>query len=334
MEFHRCWSIGDGTTINFWTDKWIDEHTRIRDLKENIPASAMNWKVKDVVLPSGDWNYNILQNLIPQSIIQKLHAIVPPHDSQGKDVSLWPGTSTGAFTVSAAYHLITGDIMKHADKKWAQVWKIEGMERVKVFTWQLVHDRLLTKSRLARWNITSPLCHNCHQFIENTIHVVRDCKVAVHVWQHLLSSQERGVFFMVDLHDWIDLNINNKVGRKYGTEWKEIWATACFLLWKWRNKTLHDDEFVIPEKPWQVIVEYVNTYKASMAAEELTRYSRDQSEVNISWLPPPPGWIAMNTDGAAKTSERRAGCGGVLRNDNGTWIAGFTKALGDTTAYI
>ncbi|KAK2380517.1 phragmoplast orienting kinesin [Trifolium repens] len=327
MEFHRCWSIGDGTTINFWTDKWIDEHTRISDLKENIPASAMNWKVKDVVLPSGDWNYNILQNLIPQSIIQKLHAIVPPHDSQGKDVSLWPGTSTGAFTVSAAYHLITGDIMKHADKKWAQVWKIEGMERVKVFTWQLVHDRLLTKSRLARWNITSPLCHNCHQFIENTIHVVRDCKVAVHVWQHLLSSQERGVFFMVDLHDWIDLNINNKVGRKYGTEWKEIWATACFLLWKWRNKTLHDDEFVIPEKPWQVIVEYVNTYKASMAAEELTRYSRDQSEVNISWLPPPPGWIAMNTDGAAKTSERRAGCGGVLRNDNGTWIAGFTKAL-------
>jgi ribonuclease HI len=42
----------------------------------------------------------------------------------------------------------------------------------------------------------------------------------------------------------------------------------------------------------------------------------------------------MNSDGAAKNSERRAGHGGDLLNDNGTWIAGFDKALGDTTAYM
>jgi hypothetical protein len=194
IELHRCWSIGDGATINFWTDKWIDEHTRISDFKDSIPATTSCWKVKDVVLPTGDWNYNMLQNVIPHPLIQKFYAIVPPHDSQGKDVALCPGTNTGGFTVSAAYHLLTGDTIKQAEKKWTQVWKIEGMERIKVFLWQLVHDRLLTKSRLARWNISSPLCHNCIQFEETTIHDVRDCKVVVYVWRHLLSSQECGAF--------------------------------------------------------------------------------------------------------------------------------------------
>jgi hypothetical protein len=288
IELHRCWSIGDGATINFWTDKWIDEHTRISDFKDSIPATTSCWKVKDVVLPTGDWNYNMLQNVIPHPLIQKFYAIVPPHDSQGKDVALWPGTNTGGFTVSAAYHLLTGDTMKQADKKWTQVWKIEGMERIKVFLWQLVHDRLLTKSRLARWNISSPLCHSCIQFEETTIHVVRDCKIAAYVWRHLLSSQERGAFFTVELQEWINLNINNKFGQSYGAEWKNIWATACFLLWHWRNKSLHDEEFVNPVKPWQVIVDYVNTYKASMHAEAQTRHCTTHSQVHISWLPPPP----------------------------------------------
>jgi ribonuclease HI len=56
--------------------------------------------------------------------------------------------------------------------------------------------------------------------------------------------------------------------------------------------------------------------------------------VNIAWLPPEPGWFVLNSDGAAKQSEKRAGCGGALRNDSGIWIDGFSKALGDTTAYM
>jgi ribonuclease HI len=35
-----------------------------------------------------------------------------------------------------------------------------------------------------------------------------------------------------------------------------------------------------------------------------------------------------------KARECRAGCGGVLRSDTGVWIEGFSKALGDTTAYM
>ncbi|MCI54194.1 ribonuclease H protein, partial [Trifolium medium] len=55
---------------------------------------------------------------------------------------------------------------------------------------------------------------------------------------------------------------------------------------------------------------------------------------DVSWKAPTQGWFAVNTDGAVKSEQRQAGCGGVLRNDKGEWIEGFTEYLGDTTAYM
>ncbi|GAU26714.1 hypothetical protein TSUD_314910 [Trifolium subterraneum] len=72
----------------------------------------------------------------------------------------------------------------------------------------------------------------------------------------------------------------------------------------------------------------------SFFQSNLGRHERVQQQVNINWLAPPSGWFALNTDGAAKISASRAGYGGVLRNETGIWIEGFTKALGDTTAYM
>jgi hypothetical protein len=70
---------------------------------------------------------------------------------------------------------------------------------------------------------------NSYQF-EETMHVVRDCTVAVHVWRHLLTSQERGSFFTVEFNVRIKFNLNNEFGQRYGNDWNAIWATTCFLM--------------------------------------------------------------------------------------------------------
>jgi hypothetical protein len=178
--------------------------------------------VKDVALPTGEWNLDMIQNLVPNSIVQKMHAIVPPHDSQEEDVQLWPGTNTGQFTVAAAYHLITGDDRHNCHKKWSQILKINSMERVRVFIWQMAHDRLKTKARLARWQIGNSLCNGCLHFDETTIHVLRDCPIATNIWRHLLPVHERGHFFVLDFHEWVNLNLSNKFGQNYGTDWQAI----------------------------------------------------------------------------------------------------------------
>ncbi|KAK2417534.1 Polynucleotidyl transferase, ribonuclease H superfamily protein [Trifolium repens] len=302
---------------------------------QEILEETRRWKVKDVASTAGEWNFGLIQDLVSSSIVQKMHDVVPPNASHEEDVMLWSGTNTGQFTVSAAYHLIAGDVSNNVDKKWHQIWKLDSMERIRVFIWLLVHDRLLTKARLARWQLDNSFCDRCTQFDETTLHVVRDCPTTVNILRHLLSSpQERGIFFVVEFHEWINLNLTNKFGRRYGNDWKAIWATACFLLWQWRNKSIHDAEFVSPERPWKVIEDYVNTYKISTRAEEHIGQRHVQQWMDIRWLTPAPGWFVLNTDGVAKASNQTARCGGVLRCDKGTWIEGFTKALGDTTAYI
>lgn len=57
------WSIGNGNTVNFWTDKWL-EQSIVESL--NIPLHmhpALNMKVADYIL-DGNWN-------IPMYLIQK-----------------------------------------------------------------------------------------------------------------------------------------------------------------------------------------------------------------------------------------------------------------------
>ncbi|KAE8683300.1 hypothetical protein F3Y22_tig00111210pilonHSYRG00023 [Hibiscus syriacus] len=46
------------------------------------------------------------------------------------------------------------------------------------------------------------------------------------------------------------------------------------------------------------------------------------------WLPPPVGWMKVNTDGACHTEDGLAACGGVIRNDIGAWQVGFSRFLG------
>jgi hypothetical protein len=119
---------------------------------------------------------------------------------------------------------------------------------------------------LACWQLGNAYCDNCH-FDETIIHALRDCPIAVHVWNHLISNKHRGNFYLTNLQEWIDLNLQQQIGNYSERDWSETWATTCYLLWTWRNKRQHDENFVSPSKPWLTISEYVNTYTSMRAAE-------------------------------------------------------------------
>ncbi|KAK4278488.1 hypothetical protein QN277_016327 [Acacia crassicarpa] len=51
------------------------------------------------------------------------------------------------------------------------------------------------------------------------------------------------------------------------------------------------------------------------------------------WVPPDEGWVKINVDGAVSRYESRAGCGGVIRDRSGEWVAGFTHFLGSCSVF-
>ena len=53
----------------------------------------------------------------------------------------------------------------------------------------------------------------------------------------------------------------------------------------------------------------------------------------IRWERLPQGWVKLNTDGSANGTSELAGCGGVIRNDEGQWIVGFSKCINITSSF-
>ena len=53
----------------------------------------------------------------------------------------------------------------------------------------------------------------------------------------------------------------------------------------------------------------------------------------VCWEKPPPGWAKLNTDRVTVGSSGLARCGGLIRDENGAWLARFSKNIGSTTSY-
>jgi ribonuclease HI len=285
------------------------------------------------VADDGTWDYEELQQILPEYLIMKLVACMPPQADNGPDVPLWPGERMGNFSVATAYQYLTGMQLREHEKKWHAIWRLETIERIRVFMWQVLHDRIQTKWRTAKWNLTDPYCNYCGQMEETTMHVLRDCPLAVEVWQHLLDEDHRGRFFIGQLTQWVDLNLSTDMGGTKDLAWDAVWATTCYWLWRWRNQRVHDSNYTSQWKPWSFILKFANDYKTTKYARE-TEQPCHKVMKDIQWKCPEKGWISLNTDGAAKSDTTMAGCGGILRNDNGIWITGFSKFLGSTTAYM
>ncbi|XP_061358050.1 uncharacterized protein LOC133302308 [Gastrolobium bilobum] len=140
-------------------------------------------------------------------------------------------------------------------------WKEKDQEDISPllgwsFAWLVMHRRILTKERTSYWG-GDKHCHNCTNVTEDGLHVLRDCRMVVHVWK------------------------------------------ACYIR-----------EF--------------NTARTTASLQSAPSSSNGQT----SWRPPDLGWCKLNVDGAVKTNHRVASCGGLVRDDKGGWITGFSYYIG------
>lgn len=54
----------------------------------------------------------------------------------------------------------------------------------------------------------------------------------------------------------------------------------------------------------------------------------------VCWERPPGGWCKLNTDGATSGNSGLARCGGIVRDEHGDWLAGFSRHIGITTSFV
>jgi ribonuclease HI len=109
-------------------------------------------------------------------------------------------------------------------------------------------------------------------------------------------------------------------------------TVLCHCLWTWRNKEMHDEEFVRPARPVHHIMQLAGDYIKAISNSNVVAL-RNQTVMMVGWSPPKPMYLIINTDGAYKVNQV-AGCGGVIRGSHGEWIGGFAKNVGLCSAFV
>lgn len=72
--------------------------------------------------------------------------------------------------------LCTKDNWSTQDGMWRCVWHWDGPERIRMFIWLLIQQRILTNAERVRRHLTlDASCHVCGGTVETALHVVRDC---------------------------------------------------------------------------------------------------------------------------------------------------------------
>jgi hypothetical protein len=309
LEKASIWCIGNGRTIDAWSDTWMAEGIVLEQLI-NIPQQLQRKKLHELVDAGGRWNWSLLQDWLPEEFLKRIAAVIPPSAAEQEDTRIMPGNSNNSFSVSNLYLNLKGYHGEMENTIWRRIWRLQVPERVKTFTWMMQHGRLLTNSLKSKMRLCHAMCDFCGDVEETILHVLRDCPRAREIWSCVITTNDRANFYMSEANHWIELNLHNTMHWNGEGSWSDFWVMCCHCIWSWRNKELFDENFVRPSRPLPVILKMVKEYIAAVNNTKIVA-CREKVERLVGWKPARYDYIKLNTDGAYK-ADQVAGCGGVL----------------------
>ncbi|XP_061350094.1 uncharacterized protein LOC133295304 [Gastrolobium bilobum] len=331
---HSRVQLGNGQSTMFWLDSWLpDCGPLISYAGSQFSISDTLQKVVDYVDELGQWKWNSLRQLLPDSVLHRFMNFLPPSSQDGQDHLIWNGTTDGKFTVKSAYAILAIKDTTIQQFPWESVWRWQGPERIRFFLWLMAGEKLMTNvCRLRRHMALSDLCPRCNQSSETIFHTIRDCPQSKEVWCMIMPHINQREFFNLNLHNWIISNLDSSKDWGMGSDWPLLFGILAWKIWKCRNSWVFEGD---RQNAYSLIRSAIG-FRDSVALAANPVFGagnqpRNRIERLVAWCCPPVDWVKLNVDGACDANGTRTGCGGVFRDASGTWIVGFCKNLGSGT---
>ncbi|KAK8647295.1 hypothetical protein V6N13_121040 [Hibiscus sabdariffa] len=161
-----------------------------------------------MVNANGEWDWLHFGNCLPPNLVLRIAAIKPPSVSCLDGVPAWCWDPLHAFSVRSAYRTLASCDSAREDKRWSLIASFKGSPRVRTFLWLAYWDRILTNCERMRRTLTNDASYlSCGASLEDTLHVLRDCPVAVRIWSMVVKPELLDEFFSLTLRDWLSLNL-------------------------------------------------------------------------------------------------------------------------------
>ena len=236
--------VGSGITASFWHDNWtglgplLDLTGPLGPQVIGLPKKAV---VRDAI--SGD-GWRVMNSRSRNPIISLIKNSLPCCNdiisSEADDVYLWkldhrpPTLSFSCALTWEALHPSGRPVVWHKS-----VWFKNHIPKHAFIAWVTAWNRLHTRDRMRRRGISIPPdCILCSGNDESRDHLFFSCGFSSAVWLHFLNrvSLSPPMLFM-DCLTWVsfpsrDQNISLII--------KLVFQASIYLLWKERNRRLHD----------------------------------------------------------------------------------------------
>ncbi|CAN1342709.1 Putative ribonuclease H protein At1g65750, partial [Linum perenne] len=258
----------------------------------------------------GEWDLPYLRTLLPENLVLQIAGLSPPAAHRGDDATAWGLEKDGRFRIRSAYDLLGEHEGRRRDVDWELVWRWKGPNRIKHFLWLVAHDRLLTnEERRKRTWTEDGSCSRCGHPQETVLHVLRDCSAAVNTWTHLAFRSDDRTSWDLPLLPWITHHLK-------APSTCLLFGVACWSLWKTRNEAIFTDIRTTPEALSYRIRHWTSTVGEALILVDqfITPSPPAKTVVDVSWMPPPPEWVTLNSDGFVIPETGRAAAGGLDRD--------------------
>ena len=227
----RC-TVGNGSTVLFWSDVWNnnllqDKFPRLYSYAKNKKISVAKFLTSNTLdsqfhLPLSEQAYQEYLGL--QELIQNIQV---QEDSKDSWHYMW-GNST--YSSSKFYNFPYKHVSPPAPFLW--IWQSKCCNKLRVFTWLLLMDRLNTRNILKRKkhklegnNYNCALCN--HNVEETALHLFFTCPFSQACWQHL------GVQWNLAM-DFFHMLLHAKEGFS-NPFFMEVFIISAWQIWKQRN---------------------------------------------------------------------------------------------------
>ncbi|KAL4301928.1 hypothetical protein GQ457_10G020040 [Hibiscus cannabinus] len=284
--------------------------------------------VRSFVSSTGEWNWSVLEQLLPGDKLLQISAFVPPKALMGHDTPTWRWESNRLFSTRSAYKALSNTSSMMVNSVWRLIWRQPISQRICVFLWLVVHGGLMTNVERIRLHLSGfSYCTLCRNGDEDTDHILHHCLLASSLWRRVIAPDKLNSFMTMNLQDWIAANLRDNFAPDADSgDWHVRFSVICWQLWKMRCNLLFNDLFVERD-------DFLDNC-SRLASEYIAHLSIGNSGLNqsnsamILWKKPPPGWFKANTDASVCNQTALAAVGWVLRDDCGEWVFGFSRKVG------
>lgn len=206
--------------------------------------------------------------------------------AQSRDQWVWLLEPSGHYSVNGAYRVLKGEITEEIqDRVFEDLWKLKVPNKILVFAWRLLKDRLPTRANLRRRQIevVDNTCPFCRSVEENASHLFFRCSKVIPVWWESLSWVRLVGPLPNDPKQHFLQHVAAATEGIGATRWQWWWLALTWTIWKHRNNLIFSNHIFNANQMLDDAIFLLWTWLRNLEKDFATHYNIWSSNLSIGF---------------------------------------------------